>query len=69
MADPARVKSDPGSNIVSTQSIQQDKNAGEGPSGGNVQALGPTMNQPAIKQEDKLVRRDVADQIHCMGKS
>lgn len=59
MADPARVNTEPGSDVMTTENVRQDKNAGEGSSGGNP-ASEKLMDQPTVKQDDKVVRCDVA---------
>lgn len=57
MADPARVKNEPGNDVTAAESAHQDDNAGEGPSGGNA-ASETTTDQTSINQGDKVVRRD-----------
>lgn len=57
MADPARVKNEPGSDVTATENVHQDKNVGEGTSGGNA-ALEAMTDQTATKQSDKVVRCD-----------
>lgn len=58
MADPARVKSEAGSDATFAESAHQDKNAGEGSSGGHAAS---DLDQTSMKQEDKVVR---CDSIH-----
>ncbi|KAB5546066.1 hypothetical protein PHYPO_G00067840 [Pangasianodon hypophthalmus] len=53
MADPARVKNEPASDVTTAENVHQDKNAGEGSSGGN-SASEMTMDQTTMKQEDKV---------------
>ncbi|KAK2825567.1 hypothetical protein Q7C36_019494 [Tachysurus vachellii] len=53
MADPARVKNEQGNDATASKSSHQDKNAGEGSSGGNA-ASEMAMNQTTMKQEEKV---------------
>lgn len=57
MADPARVKNEPGIDVATAEHVRQDKNAGEGSSGGTA-ASETTTDQTTVKQEDKVVSRD-----------
>ncbi|KAF4077920.1 hypothetical protein AMELA_G00193520 [Ameiurus melas] len=53
MADPARVKNEPGNDVTTAEHVRQDKNAGEGSSGGNA-ASETTTDRTTVKQEDKV---------------
>lgn len=64
MADPARVKNEAGIDTTSAENVHQDKNAGEGSSGGKT-ASEMTMDQTGVKQEDKVVR---CDPVHTRSK-
>ncbi|KAF7695917.1 transcription initiation factor TFIID subunit 11 [Silurus meridionalis] len=54
MADPARVKNEPGNDAETRENVRQDENAGEGSSGGAADSETP-MDQTSMKQEDRVV--------------